>query len=282
MTNCPGDQQICTRDCGDPIFEKLWIMPRIAGGTIIQWKLSLAASLREGKSFQLQYGRTGIMTADDWQNVGNPVSETNILIDLSKRLYGQTDWSHYRIKMTALGGEVFYSPPISSMAAAPTFQDQQMIRGIMRRESERQRTGELMDGFLLKKKHYGETCEHCVDPATGAHTDSSCPFCKGTGFVEGYFPPVPCFFVELGTFVRDYRKSAEGGSVQDGPVSQARFVNIPQVTPDDVWVDKRTDNRWLLKSIQALVRVGSLELISVSLDCRLLPFTDVVYDIPVH
>jgi hypothetical protein len=92
------------------VFERVRVLPRIAGGTRIEWTLKSALQDRSPYLFQLQVGKTGLHQADDWADVGLPATDTYYLLDDEQRVLGRTQYTHYRIVLTTTSA-VYYSPP---------------------------------------------------------------------------------------------------------------------------------------------------------------------------
>lgn len=269
----------CQEDCSW-VFDRIFVWPQIAAGeTRVEWSLHPGFNTAGPYVFQLQVGRTGMNTSDDWTNVGAPVTDTFYALDDTQRVYGKFQWTHYRIKLT-VGGDIYYSTPVSPLGNL-TFQDWNRARDILRQEKVRFRQSAGQEGYLLKRRLYGEPCS-CLNPMTGEVQKPHHEECYGTGIVGGYFEPFPCFYVDQA--ITSHRSHLDGGAgrgtIDDLPVVQGRMLASPQVFSYDVWVDRDSDRRWMLHEIRSIAEVRGVPLV-VAAEMRLLPFTHPVYKIAI-
>jgi len=271
LADCVAEQQDCNW-----IFGQIRVWPIIEGGSRIEWTMHPRFTDVGPYSYQLQAGRTGNNLADDWVNVGLPVENACYAVDPEKRVYGKSQWTHYRLVLTTSDG-VYTSDPQPATGVLNK-SDRLLVREIERKELLRlkKQAGQL--GYLLKRRLFGEPCS-CRDTMTGETTNPACPYCYGTSFVTGYFAPIP-YWAELSP--RKHRSHVDDprGTVDDSPRSRLRGLNSPQVFSYDVWVDKDTDFRWILHEIDHLAEIRGVPVI-IGAEARLAPFSDVVYTVPV-
>jgi hypothetical protein len=132
---------------------------------------------------------------------------------------------------------------------------------------------------LLKRRLYGTACE-CVDSMTGETRIPDCPICYGTGIVGGYFAPYPCFYVE---FSRKKIRShvSDIGTTNDGPVVAGRMLNTPQIHSYDVWVDRGSDQRWIIHKIESEIEIRGIPIILHPVEMRMAPFSHIIYSFPI-
>jgi len=228
-------------------------------------------------TFQLQMGRTGNPDADDWCDVGLPVTDTYFAVDDTQRVYSKFPWTHYRVLMTT-SEATYASKPIKAYNNMSK-RDWLRAREITRLETTMFRKESGTEGYLLKRRHFGTACD-CVDSMTGEPRKHNCPNCYGTGILNGYYDPYPCFYVDAD--LQKFRNEITDGrgTTQDGPRVFGRMLNDPQLFSYDVWVDRYSDHRWMLHRIVGLVEIGGVPVV-VKAEMRLLPFSHPVYDIPI-
>jgi hypothetical protein len=258
------------------VFDKLTIWPQIsAGATRVEWTLVKGFKDTGIYTFQVQVGTTGSNLSDDWVDVGTPVVDTYFKLDTIKRLYGKFAWTHYRIKLTT-DQDTYYSHP-QSILGTLDFHRWNRARELVRLESLRLKHLAGQEGYLLKRKHFGTACS-CLDPQTQEVLDAQHDICYGTGIVGGYYEPIPCFYVEQSRSNSNNNLDAGQmrGTIDDSAIVTGRMINIPQIYSMDVWVDRDTDKRWLIRGITNLVEVQTLPLV-LSVEMRLLPYGHPVY-----
>jgi hypothetical protein len=69
------------------------------------------------------------------------------------------------------------------------------------------------------------------------------------------------------------------GTVQDIKVS-ARMLMLPLIGEQDVWVNRKTDDRYYIQSIQHTAEIRGVPLIA-NVVLRPAPFSDIVYKIAI-
>lgn len=272
----------CVGGSCDWIFSSLRVTPTITGGSRIEWRLHPRFNDPGPYSYRLEVGRTGLPEADDWEIVGSPAEDAYYLIDdEGQRVYGKTNWTHYRVVVSTPQG-TYPSPPIRADGDLSS-RDRRTWRTILKTW---QRLLELrigQEGYLLKRRLFGELCPNeDVDFQTREILDPHCDVCYGTGFVGGYYEPYPCFYAALDTRAsHNNRETRSRGTVDDALRVKATMLGVPQVFEGDVWVDKATDRRWYIHQIQNKIEVRG---VAAVIDCelRLAPYTDVIYQFAIE
>lgn len=273
--SCETD--FCTPTC-DNVFDLVHVSYLIRGGTRVMWDLVPTFEDEKPWEFQLQVGESGNPNAHDWENVGLPVEDGCYAIDASKHEYGKSPNTHYRIKLTTPNG-VYYSEPTAKMGVlAP--RDWRLAREIVRRELVRFKYS-AQDGYLLKRIISGKTCTRCLDFQTNEVKDPYCPNCYGTGKECGYYYPMGCIWADVSPVTKKMHVDDQGarGTVQDITVS-GRMLMLPLINEYDVWVSRKTDDRYYILSIQNAAEIRGVPLIA-NVEMKPAPYTDVIYDIPI-
>lgn len=263
----------CGKEC-DWIFADISAWPVIKGGTRVDWTLHPRFGDPTPHVFQLQFGRTGNLQADDWVNVGLPVTNGFYAVDPEKRVYGKSQWSHYRIQLTT--PEAIYISSAKPLYGNLGKRYWNIVKEIERKELLRLKQDAGQQGFLLKRRLFGEECT-CLDHQTREVTNSNCPLCFGTGFTGGYYTPVPCVYGELTPHGHD-NKLTQVGTSDAMPVSAGRFLARPQIFSSDVWVSAKTDMRWQVHAVKHIVEVQGSPVV-VQAELRLLPYSHPVYEL---
>ncbi len=269
-----GDQ--CFFNC-DQIFANVRVTPTIKRGSLVEFELHPAFTDPGPYEFQLQFGRTGSNDSDDWTIVGTAVFDVSFLVDDEVRLYGKTGWAHYRVCLRTATA-TYFSRPVDVLGILD-FQDRRVFMEIMRAQQLYLRKSNGTEGFLLKRRLFGQRCDQdCVDFLTGEVTNPQCPNCFGSGFVGGYFAPIPCIYAALGRKVshNELDGGENRGTVDDKIRVKARILAVPQIFENDVWVDKKNDYRWYIHAIQSAAELRGIP-IAVDAEFRFAPFTDPVY-----
>ena len=279
LDNCGGDA--CpSADCAW-VFGRIRVRPTIRFGTWVEFQLHPQFADPGPYTYQLQVGHTGTNRADDWANVGLPVAgDINHLVDDTQRVYGKTQWTHYRIKLTTPAG-VFYSTPMHCWGDLP-FRFWRLVANRERQYLKQfQTTPRGQEGYLLKRRLVGETPEAgqgVIDYLTGEVVNPQAEETVGTEFVGGYYLPIPCIWADVGLKLRREQIELQSGrgTVNDGFKTKAVMLARPQLDSYDVWVAKSTDLRWEIHTIEHIEEISGVPVV-VSCEFRLLPFGHPVY-----
>lgn len=271
----------CTHTCApscEQVFERLAVYHAIRGQSTVEWELKPTFKDPGPYTFQLQVGRTGSNLADDWANVGDTVVNDTIATDEDQRVWGNVLWTHYRVKLVTPVA-VYYSQPEPVWGRLSRL-DWRRSKEIRRKEELRfRKTPAGTEGYLLKRKIYGERCD-CIDPMTYECRNPQHADCFGTGIVGGYFTAIPCSYVEFMLRSQRTHKDMTRGTVNDVNVP-ARMLYWPQLNSYDVWVNKYTDERWKIHEISSIVEIRGIPIVA-NVGLRLVPFGDVIYDVPLE
>lgn len=276
--NVSCEPETCQPDCPS-VFAMVHVSYLIRGGTRVMWTLLDTFNDPLPWSFQVQTARVGNPLADDWENVGLPVENSCYAIDPYKQNYskGEQD-AHYRIQLTTPKG-VYYSDP-TAKAGILMPRDWRLAQEIVRKERLRFRYSS-QDGYLLKRRITGNDCPRCLDLQTNEVTDPYCTQCWGTGKECGYYYPMGCIWCDLSPVARrkNLDDQAMRGTIQDIVIT-GRMLMLPLVDELDVWVSRKTDDRYYIQSIQDTAEIRGVPLIA-NVELRPAPFTDVIYNIPI-
>jgi hypothetical protein len=231
-------------------------------------------------TFQLQTGNSGNPNATDWVNVGTAGVNNFFAEDDERREgnYGKALVTHYRVVLTTADGKKYVSLPVHTFGELQE-KDWLLAREIVRKERLRHNLVSV-EGYLLKRLRFGEKCESCTDPLTGGILDSKCPECNGTGFKVGYHPPTPLAVDMNPEAVIDLLKGTEPPGPTTIVENQMRILGFPALAKHDIWVDGKSDQRWIMHEIANMAEWRHVPLV-VTTKVKLLPMTDQAYKIPV-
>jgi hypothetical protein len=148
----------------------------ISTATRVVWTL-LPTFLDPGPlTFQLQTGTTSNPNADDWEDVGLPVVDQYFAFDDEQRVWGKTEWTHYRVVLTTALG-VYYSDPTGGLGILDR-RSWRIAREKARTQLKAFKVGNVgQQGYLLKRRWTGIPCPVCTDYMTRASRNPDCPTC---------------------------------------------------------------------------------------------------------
>ena len=267
----------CRLDC-EWIFDRVIVLPVTVGGTRAEW--SLHPQFRESGpfTFQLQVGRTANPAADDWEDVGLPVTDTFFAVDDSQRVWAATQWTHYRVKLTTAETN-YFSRPQAALGALSRYDWSAWKNHVRVQTLSLKKAPNGVEGFVLKRRLYGTPCT-CIDAETGEVRKPDHEPCYGTGWVGGYFAPLGCQYADMELrMTRDQIDDAMRGMVNAVSVP-AKMLAVPQLYELDVFVEKKTDVRYSVRGLQYAVAQRN---VPVLLNVKLVPypFSHVIYKFPI-
>lgn len=275
--SCP-DASECV-SC-DPVFDRVVVSHIINGPTRILWELLPEFTDPGPLEFQLQAGTTNNNDADDWADVGLPVTDQYSATDDEQRVWGKTNFTHYRVVLTTSVG-TYVSAPESGMGVLDR-RSWRLARDMVRSKRKAMRVGDAgQRGYLLKRRWTGQDCPTCLDYQTKEVRNPQCPDCYGTGKKCGYYYPMSCVWAELAP--RAHRTELDGGqgrgTINDIKV-QSSMLMVDLLSEDDIWVADRTDDRYFIHNVQHIEEMRGVPILA-NVELRLVPFTHIAYSIPI-
>lgn len=259
-------------------FRRLAVDHAIVGQTRVWWELEEIFRDPEPHTFQLQVSHLGAANAVDWENVGTPLTAAYFAVDDEQRDTGKELTAHYRVLLTTPVG-TYASPPVGCFGEL-TEADWVFARELLRKE-ELRHSKVSRSGYLLKRLRYGRRCKLCRDALTQEVTNAHCPQCNGTGFEVGYNAPVPFQCFDLQPVTNAFTQDANGrGTVRDKASVSARVLGFPMLNKYDVWVDPKSDERWVIHEITFSASCRGVPVV-MDVQMSLLPFSHQVYKIDV-
>lgn len=277
LLDCP------TKECGpacDPVFDRVVVSHLITGPTRIMWELMPNFTDPGPLEFQLQVGSTNNNDADDWIDVGLPVTDQYFAFDDDQRVWGKTNFTHYRLVLnTTLG--TYMSAPESGMGVLDR-RSWRLARDLVRSKRKAMKIGDAgQRGFLLKRRWTGNDCPICLDYQTKEVRNPQCPTCYGTGKQCGYFYPMSCVWAELAPRAR--RTELDGGQSRgtiEDVVVQSSMLMVDLLSEDDIWVADKTDDRYFVHKVQHVEEMRGVPILA-NVELRLIPFTHIAYAIEI-
>ncbi len=262
-------------DC-DYVFGELIVLPAREGGTTVQWELDPRVRDDGEYRFTLQTGNAGVDDPDAWQSIVTE-TETCLLVDPVWRLPGVSAFTHYRLRLQT-GERTYHSRPLPTTGRL-RYEDWRVYVSVLRAEQVQMARKSGTEGFLYKRKIGGRPCPRCRDFNTGEVTDAGCKECYGTGWIGGYYKPIPCswFQVEPGdaSIVPDIQTQ--------GPVTNTRFearaIAVPLLISGDLWRNRQSGDRFRIMQVRPIVEQKGVPVV-YALAMERLPFSDVAYTLP--
>lgn len=131
--------------------------------------------------------------------------------------------------------------------------------------------------LILKKKRFGARCPECYSPATGESVFSNCNTCFGTTYEDGYHDPIKVFG-KLDPVTIQPTLGTSG--ISESAVTGLTIVDYPEVEPEDLVVELRTNRRF--KVLRRVVTESSRVLVHQDLQVSELSRSAAEYYIPLE
>ncbi len=258
-------------------FRRISVDNIVRGNTRVWWQLEPDFHDAGPYVFQIETSNTGLPEADDWQEVGAPVTNAVYAIDPLPRVTGTVLTTHYRVTLTTPTGN-YVSAPASCLGE---LSEAEWLKGreIVRKEELRNRKVSV-GGYLIKALRYGKPCPRCRDKMTQEAGDSTCPVCFGTGYENGYHPALPLQCWDISPQVIQEGQDIElKGPTRENAFITARVIGFPGLNYKDIWVNGSSDERWLVQEIKVAAAIRGVPLV-YQVTMGLLAFSNVGYSLP--
>lgn len=276
LADCPLDDA-CPPECRS-VFDRVVVSHAIAGPARVMWELLDTFTDPGPLTFQLQVGATTNPLADDWENVGVPVVDQYVAFDDEQRVWGKTNWTHYRVRVSSASG-VAYSLPTGGMGILNRH-DWRMAREIIRQRKLAYRVGPGgQRGYLLKRRWTGLDCQTCLDPVTREVRNPDCPDCYGTGKQCGYYYPMGCTWAEMDPKTYRTALDPQRGTTND-IVLKAEMVVTEILDEEDVFIVDKTDERYFVHRVQHTSEIRGVPLVA-KVELRPIPYSSAIYSITI-
>ena len=272
------------------MFDRVIVDHLVRGSTRVSWGLFYQFTDVDPWVFTLQVGETGNPNAADWQDVGPSFTNAFYAVDDTRRDFGAVRTVHYRVKLQTPQG-MYFSPP-AAVFGVLDLHDWLLAREYVRKEQLRHRLATVA-GWLLKRRRTGTPPQDAltgdprtavVDPLTNEIVRREGPPAEatfGTEFLEGYYAPAPFSLDVTDWAYFDAQDPAMTTQTTNNARSTtARILMFPYVTNRDVFVAAHSDLRYELNGVKVIGSQHSVPLIG-SVEAQLIPFSDIVYTIPV-
>lgn len=271
-------QNPCPPQC-QSVFDRLVISHLIKGSTRVMWELLPTFTDPNPLSFQLQVSQTSNPLASDWIDVGLPVVDQYFAYDPEQRVWGKTNWTHYRVVVTSPLG-VYYSLPTGGMGTLDR-RSWRLAREMVRQRLVGYRVGTGgQRGYLLKRRWTGQPCSRCLDYQTREVRDPACPRCYGTGFECGYFYPMSCVWAELSPRARHINVDVQMRGVTNDIVVTADMVMVDLMSEEDIWVAAKTDDRYYVHKVTHTAEIRGVP-VAAQVELRPVPYSSAIYSIAI-
>lgn len=261
----------------DTVFDRVAVDHLTKDGSRVYWRLRDDFADPQPHIFQLQTGESGVPEADDWTDVGDPVTDVFQAVDDTQREFAISQTSHYRVVLTTDLGEYISQP--ASCWARLSRHDWLNARAVARRELLRHRVDASEPGWLFKRRKLTPvvTDPNVVDPLTGEVIKTMNTVGIGTGRLGGYFDPVP-FWIDQMPGPRYARRDENRGHVDD-IAAQGRCLGFPQLDHNDVWASATGDARFALHKVTPVASIKNVPVV-VEVEMRRLSPTDPIFELP--
>jgi hypothetical protein len=221
-------------------------------------------------------------SAGSWTrlNPSSPVTNQNYYSDSTEYKYGLINNNAYRVVLVD-GSETYISTPAFSNGYL-TWNELKILRSILRQEYKRLTSLPVgIDGWLLRRRHWGTACTACTDfDLSNAVVNSSCTTCYGTGIVGGYYNAY-AYYMEFVKGEKSELTEKPPFGTEDNIVRQGRGVAYPLITGYDIWVSAKTDDRYLIRTVQTVAEMKETPVI-YAFSLHELPADRIEYSIPLE
>jgi len=249
----------------------------------IYWRMSSAF---DDKGWDLEfYVDVSSESLGDWvtMNPISPVVDGCVFVDTVIRRYNMVSDIWYRVRAVlkdpdAIEDDIIYTSVPTQLMGALTDRAYLVGKTIVKAFYTKLKKGGGQQGFLLKRKIWGTRCPTCTDFDVETIINGSCQVCYGTGIIGGFYEGIE-FWIMPTTVMNRARKPSEIGTTDDYSIT-AECVAYPWIDAYDIWVDAKTDERFLIKSINHVKELERKPII-LNLTLAKIANTAIDMDIPI-
>ena len=251
-----------------PPFTSLQATIRYDNARVLSWTLTYGASYPADSILQVENARAG----GPWEVLDNTLFNSCFYIDTRRRNYNKYMNECYRLRLIVpTTGEEYVSDVVEAgkFEAYPFSAEAENV--IKQAEKAIELSG--CTGVLLKKKHWGERCPECTDFDGQNTVNEHCPWCLGTGFKGGFYNGISMSLIKE-KIDNDEAQGAPG--IEDSESVQGRCIAYPWVRYGDVWVEDKTNKRYMINKATPISSYKQVPLI-YGLQMNQIEYTDVMY-----
>lgn len=255
----------------NPPFTSLQASIRYDNARVLNWTLTSGASFPADAILQVENSRAG----GPWEVLDNTLIDSCFYVDTRRRNYNKYMNENYRLRLTIPSKEEEYVSdvvPAGNFKAYPFSSEAENV--IKQAEKAIELSG--VTGVLLKKKHWGERCEHCTDFEDEGSVNEHCPWCLGTGYAGGFYNGISLSIIKDKIEVEEKQGN---DCVEESEVVTGRCIAYPWVRYMDVWVEDGTNKRYEITHATPTSSYKQVPLI-YTLQMRKIEYSDVMYTPP--
>lgn len=256
-------------------IERVTVAVNTDGVKQIAW--SVSKDMPASVEFHVDVARSVTGT---WEDISGPLTNTCFFEDSVKRTTGYDYGIYYRVRRIGPGEEDLETSESMQVGAAFTKRKDWLIaREIIRREQLDMDQYGGIPGLFYKRKVWGTPCTICLDHDIKSATDSHCPECFGTGIQGGYYEPFALNVKSIQARDQTTEVVDTQGTFQS-PDWTVRLILAPEINSQDVWVNTKTNERYIVSAIKPVVDYLGVPLIGQAL-FRLAEQSSAVYSVGV-
>lgn len=252
----------------NPPFTSLQATIRYDNARVLSWTMTYGATYPGDSILQVENARAG----GPWEVLDNTLFNSCFYIDTRRRNYNKYMNECYRLRLILpTTGEEYVSDVVEAgkFEAYPFSSEAENV--IKQAEKAIELSG--VTGVLLKKKHWGERCPECTDFDDQNTVNEHCPWCLGTGFKGGFYNGISMSLIK--EKIESDESQAPTG-VDASEVVDGRCIAYPWVRYGDVWVEDKTNKRYMISKATPISSYKQVPLI-YGIRMSLIEYTDVMY-----
>ena len=148
-----------------------------------------------------------------------------------------------------IAGKTYPSLPVKGFSAFRK-EDKGLLATMAHREAVTIERYAGVKGLLLKARTSGKPCPVCTDYGIETSARSACPNCYGTGHAGGFYNGRPWTLMFAGGPDTTKESHPTLGSIEPGNIVTVKAMNDYPVEANDVWIDLRNQERWVVNSVK--------------------------------
>lgn len=219
-------------------------------------------------------------STSEWKVLNTlPITGVNKYTDDVQRRFSTKFDFYYRVRCVDNGTEYIseVSPASGYFNKKEYLKAKNILRQIYLRSK---KTSAGVDGYLLKRKEFGEKCTVCTDFSTGAVINNLCETCYGTRIVGGYYNTISEYYMDMSPIKIIQEDVEKPLASKDDRQRTAGVAYYPFLKTKDIFIEKHQNRRYSIEKITPVLELSGVPLYSM-VDLSLLPITRIEYLLPI-
>lgn len=208
----------------------------------VEWGL-LNPNNDDMTNYRLELYRSEVQ--ENFKLIGEPSISTNHFVDYGVDTRNRNRYYHYILRALYIPSDSTFVDA-TAVASMPT--PDVIALDVVRAERLLLKWYLRTKVWFYQARTYGSRCHNCWDDVQSRRSKHDCPVCYGTGFIGGFFDPIPGY-IDFSPNPLAVQASSFGPIASQPSQSSAWTTNYPLLKVNDYMFEIDTGHRWKINQI---------------------------------